>query len=72
MGNPQPRAAAGGMRASRFSADMRGGAAASSARARAASSAICYQLRGRKRQIISFRKANKREERIYAKAIINR
>jgi uncharacterized DUF497 family protein len=33
---------------------------------------ICYQLRGRKRRIISFRKANKREERIYAKATTDR
>jgi uncharacterized DUF497 family protein len=33
---------------------------------------ICYQLRGRKRRIISFRKANRREERIYAKAIADR
>jgi len=29
---------------------------------------VCYQLRGRRRRIISFRKANKREERLYAKA----
>jgi uncharacterized DUF497 family protein len=29
---------------------------------------VCYQFRGRVRRIISFRKANKREERIYAKA----
>jgi uncharacterized DUF497 family protein len=28
----------------------------------------CYCLRGRKRRIISFRKANKREERVYEKA----
>jgi uncharacterized DUF497 family protein len=30
--------------------------------------AVCYALRGRTRRIISFRKANKREERLYAKA----
>ena len=30
--------------------------------------AVCYVLRGKKRRIISFRKANKREERLYAKA----
>jgi uncharacterized DUF497 family protein len=30
--------------------------------------AICYVQRGRVRRIVSFRKANKREERLYAKA----
>src|SRR5215472_13562710 len=30
--------------------------------------AVCYVLRGQVRRIISFRKANKREERLYAKA----
>jgi len=30
--------------------------------------AVCYVLRGKKRRIISFRKANKQEERLYAKA----
>jgi uncharacterized protein len=30
--------------------------------------AVCYVLRGQARRIISFRKANKREERLYAKA----
>jgi hypothetical protein len=30
--------------------------------------AVCYVLRGQTRRIISFRKANKREERLYAKA----
>ena len=30
--------------------------------------AVCYVLRGRTRRIISFRKANKQEERLYAKA----
>jgi uncharacterized DUF497 family protein len=29
---------------------------------------VCYVLRGRVRRIISFRKANKQEGRIYAKA----
>jgi len=29
---------------------------------------VCYVLRGQVRRIISFRKANKREERLYAKA----
>jgi uncharacterized protein len=30
--------------------------------------AVCYVERGKARRIISFRKANKREERLYAKA----
>ena len=30
--------------------------------------AVCYVLRGQVRRIISLRKANKREERLYAKA----
>ena len=30
--------------------------------------AVCYVLRGQDSRIISFRKANKREERLYAKA----
>jgi uncharacterized DUF497 family protein len=30
--------------------------------------AVCYVQRGEARRIISFRKANKREERLYAKA----
>jgi uncharacterized protein len=30
--------------------------------------AVCYVQRGQVRRIISFRKANKREERLYAKA----
>ncbi len=30
--------------------------------------AVCYVLRGKKRRIISFRKANKQEERLYAQA----
>jgi uncharacterized DUF497 family protein len=30
--------------------------------------AVCYVQRGQARRIISFRKANKREERLYAKA----
>ena len=30
--------------------------------------AVCYVQRGRVRRIVSFRKANKREERLYAKA----
>jgi uncharacterized DUF497 family protein len=29
---------------------------------------VCYVLRGQVRRIVSFRKANKREERLYAKA----
>jgi uncharacterized protein len=29
--------------------------------------AVCYVLRGQVRRIISFRKANKRDERLYAK-----
>jgi len=29
---------------------------------------VCYVFRGQVRRIISFRKANKREERLYAKA----
>jgi uncharacterized DUF497 family protein len=33
---------------------------------------ICYQLRGRNRRIISFRRANKREERNYVKATTDR
>jgi uncharacterized DUF497 family protein len=30
--------------------------------------AVCYVLRGQVRRIVSFRKANKREERLYAQA----
>ncbi len=30
--------------------------------------AVCYVRRGRVRRIVSFRKANKREERLYAQA----
>jgi uncharacterized DUF497 family protein len=33
---------------------------------------VCYQMRGRIRRIISFRKANRREERIYAQATADR
>ena len=33
--------------------------------------AVCYVQRGRVRRIVSFRKANKREERLYAKATAN-
>lgn len=34
--------------------------------------ATCYTVRGRTRRIISFRKANKREERAYEEVIIDR
>lgn len=33
---------------------------------------VCYALRGRRRRIISFRKANQREERAYEQATTDR